>query len=58
MIVQTLRIPEELERLISQAAEAIGESKQTVIRMAIREGVPVVLAKLTSAGIGKEIRND
>lgn len=45
MIVQNIRISEELEREIAKLAKEIGESKQTAIRLAIREGLEVVRAK-------------
>ena len=45
MIRQTICISEEMEKQIAEVAEAVGESKQTVIRLAIKEGLRSVLAK-------------
>ena len=47
MITQTIRISEELEAEIKRVAQEIGESKQTVIRLAIKEGLAVLKSKLT-----------
>lgn len=56
MINQTIRITEELETAISKLAQEIGESKQTVIRLAIREGIEVVRNKFLTKQKGE--RND
>ena len=45
MIIKTIRISEEMEQEIAAVAKAVGESKQTVIRLAIKEGLRSVLAK-------------
>lgn len=45
MIRQTICISEEMEKQIAEVAKAVGESKQTVIRLAIKEGLRSVLAK-------------
>lgn len=45
MIIKTIRISEETERQIAETAKAVGESKQTVIRLAIKEGLGAVLEK-------------
>ena len=45
MIIKTIRISEEMEKEIAAVAKAVGESKQTVIRLAIKEGLRSVLAK-------------
>lgn len=47
MITQTIRISEELEAEISRLAEEIGESKQTAIRLALREGIEGVRRKFS-----------
>ena len=47
MITQTIRISEELETEISKLAEEIGESKQTAIRLALREGIEGVRRKFS-----------
>ena len=47
MIVQNIRISEELEAEISRLAEEIGESKQTAIRLALREGIEGVRRKFS-----------
>lgn len=47
MIIQTIRISEELEAEISKLAEEIGESKQTAIRLALREGIEGVRRKFS-----------
>ena len=39
MITQTIRISEDMESAIKEVANKIGESKQTVIRMAIKMGL-------------------
>lgn len=46
MIRQTICISEEMEKDISKLAQEIGESKQTVIRLAIKEGLNTVRTKL------------
>lgn len=46
MIVQNIRISEETEKRIAEVSQAIGESKQTVIRLAIKEGLGIVERKL------------
>ncbi len=56
MITQTIRITEELEAEISRLAKEIGESKQTAIRLAIREGVEGVRRKFSKTE-KKEARN-
>ena len=45
MISQTIRITEAMEAEIERLAEEIGESKQTAIRLAIREGIEPVRRK-------------
>ena len=45
MITQTIRISEELEAELSKLAKEIGESKQTAIRLALREGIEGVRRK-------------
>ena len=45
MKIIPIRISEELEAEISRLAKEIGESKQTAIRLAIREGVEAVRRK-------------
>jgi len=45
MIIKTIRISAEMEQEIAAVAKAVGESKQTVIRLAIKEGLRSVLAK-------------
>lgn len=45
MISQTIRITEAMEAEIERLAEEIGESKQTAIRLAIREGIELVRRK-------------
>ena len=47
MIRQTICISEELEAEISKLAEEIGESKQTAIRLALREGIEGVRRKFS-----------
>lgn len=47
MIRQTICISEELETEISKLAEEIGESKQTAIRLALREGIEGVRRKFS-----------
>lgn len=56
MITQTIRITEAMESEISRLAEELGESKQTVIRLAIKEGLGIVERKLGTLGgqTGKE----
>ena len=46
MKIQTIRISEEMEKEITTVAKAVGESKQTVIRLAIKEGLRIVERKL------------
>ena len=46
MKILTIRLSEELEAEIAKLADEIGESKQTAIRLAIREGIACVRAKL------------
>ena len=46
MIRQTICISEEMETQIATVAKAVGESKQTVIRLAIKEGLRIVERKL------------
>lgn len=46
MIRQTICISEEMEKEIATVAKAVGESKQTVIRLAIKEGLRIVERKL------------
>ena len=46
MIRQTICISEEMEKDISKLAQEIGESKQTIIRLAIKEGLNAVRTKL------------
>lgn len=45
MIVTPIRMNEELNEAIAKLAKEIGESKQTAIRLAIREGIDVVRRK-------------
>ena len=45
MITQTIRITEAMESELSRLAEELGESKQTVIRLAIKEGLGIVARK-------------
>ena len=47
MKIIPIRISEELEAEISRLAEEIGESKQTAIRLALREGVGCVKRKFS-----------
>lgn len=47
MKIIPIRISEELEAEISRLAKEIGESKQTAIRLAIREGVEGVRRKFS-----------
>ena len=49
MIVQNIRITEAMEAEIARLAEEIGESKQTAIRLALREGIEPVRRKFASA---------
>lgn len=53
MITQTIRISEELEAEIKRVAQEIGESKQTVIRLAIKEGLNAVRNKLAGETKGE-----
>ena len=53
MITQTIRISEEMEKDISKLAQEIGESKQTVIRLAIKEGLNAVRNKLAGETKGE-----
>ena len=48
MKIQTIRISEETEKEIAAVAKAVGESKQTVIRLAIKEGLKIVERKLAT----------
>ena len=45
MKVTPIRLNENLDEEIAAVAKAVGESKQTVIRLAIKEGLRSVLAK-------------
>ncbi len=54
MIRQTICITEDLEGELSKLAEEIGESKQTAIRLALREGIEVVRRKFTQPQPKKE----
>ena len=45
MIRQTICITEAMEAELSRLADEIGESKQTAIRLAIREGIELVRRK-------------
>lgn len=45
MKVIPIRISEDLEAELSKLAKEIGESKQTAIRLALREGIEVVRHK-------------
>ena len=56
MIIKTIRISEEMEKQIAEVAEAVGESKQTVIRLAIKEGLRSVLAKFGEQPVAKKER--
>lgn len=47
MIVQNIRISEDLEAELTKLAKEIGESKQTAIRLALREGIEVVRRKFS-----------
>ena len=53
MIRQTICISEEMEKQIAEVAAAVGESKQTVIRLAIKEGLRSVLAKFGEQPVAK-----
>lgn len=53
MIRQTICISEEMEKDISKLAQEIGESKQTVIRLAIKEGLNAVRTKLAGETKGE-----
>lgn len=53
MIRQTICISEEMEKDISKLAQEIGESKQTVIRLAIKEGLNAVRTKLAGEPKGE-----
>lgn len=48
MIRQTICISEALEAELSKLAEEIGESKQTAIRLALREGIECVRRKFSA----------
>ena len=50
MIIQTIRITEAMEQQIALVAREAGESKQTIIRQAIKEGLPIVEQRFLSAG--------
>ncbi len=56
MIVQNIRISEETEKRIAEVSQAIGESKQTVIRLAIKEGLGIVERKLGAERLAKRMR--
>lgn len=56
MIIKTIRITEELESELSQLAEEIGESKQTAIRLALREGIEAVRRKFSQPQPQKQER--
>lgn len=45
MKVTPIRLNENLDEEIAAVAKAVGESKQTVIRLVIKEGLRSVLAK-------------
>lgn len=47
MKVVPIRMSEDLEAELSKLAEEIGESKQTAIRLALREGVEGVRRKFS-----------
>lgn len=47
MKVIPIRISEDLEAELSKLAKEIGESKQTAIRLALREGIEVVRRKFS-----------
>lgn len=47
MIIKTIRISEDLEAELTKLAKEIGESKQTAIRLALREGIEVVRRKFS-----------
>lgn len=58
MKIIPIRISEELEAEISRLAKEIGESKQTAIRLAIREGVEGVRRKfLKTEKKDEEVQN-
>lgn len=46
MKVTPIRLNENLDIEIASVAKAVGESKQTVIRLAIKEGLRIVERKL------------
>ena len=54
MTIQTIRITETMEQRIALVAKEVGESKQTIIRQAIKEGLPIVEQKFLSAGAGEK----
>lgn len=54
MIIQTIRITEATERQIALVAREAGESKQTIIRQAIKEGLPIVEQRFLSASAGEK----
>ena len=51
--VVPIRISEDLEAELSKLAKEIGESKQTAIRLALREGIEVVRRKFAQPKKGK-----
>lgn len=53
MKVVPIRLNENLDNEITEVAEAVGESKQTVIRLAIKEGLRSVLAKFGEQPVAK-----
>ena len=56
MKVVPIRLNENLDNEIAEVAEAVGESKQTVIRLAIKEGLRSVLAKFGEQPVVKQER--
>ena len=54
MIHQTIRISEAMEAEIARLAEDIGESKQTAIRLALREGIEPVRRKFSGQSAAEE----
>ena len=53
MKITPIRLSEELDLSISKLAQEIGESKQTVIRLAIKEGLNAVRNKLAGEQKGE-----
>ena len=47
MIVQNLRITDEMKAEIMKLSKELGENQRTIIRLAIREGLEVVRRKFS-----------